>query len=72
MYEIDPKFFNENGSINYEAAMAEGRKGRSRVAYEGCGLIRDAAVQLFRNARHMVSDLYARVSSSRTLQNKAA
>ena len=33
MYEIDQKFFNEDGSLNVEAACAAGRRTHARIAY---------------------------------------
>ena len=35
MYEIDPKFFNNDGSLDVEAACAAGRKAHSRTINEG-------------------------------------
>ncbi|MEM7303779.1 MAG: hypothetical protein AAF468_22085 [Pseudomonadota bacterium] len=39
MYKIDPKFFDKDGSINYEKAFAAGRLERSRAAYKTFGYI---------------------------------
>ena len=35
MYEIDAKFFNEDGSLSVETACAAGRKARSHTIAEG-------------------------------------
>jgi hypothetical protein len=32
MYEIDPKFLNEDGSINYDTACAAGRSAHAKEA----------------------------------------
>ena len=32
MYDIDPKFLNEDGSINYETALRAGRSAHARNA----------------------------------------
>ena len=71
MYEIDPRFFNEDSSINVEVAMAAGHKARSQAAGEGYQAFREAAAKLFRSVRHGTLDLRARVASSAALQNKA-
>ena len=34
MYEPNPKFFNQDGSINFETACAAGRRERSVSAYK--------------------------------------
>ena len=35
MYEIDPKFFSNDGSLDVEAACAAGRKARARIVSHG-------------------------------------
>jgi len=37
MYETDPKFFNQDGSINFDTACAAGRHERSASAHKGIG-----------------------------------
>ena len=72
MYELDKRFFDEDGSVNVEAAMAAGRKAHSHHLFEGFGLVGDTAVQLFRCARRAAASLYTRISSSRAFQSKTA
>ena len=43
MYEIDAKFFNEDGSLDIEAACAAGRKARSRIIGDGASHMLGAA-----------------------------
>lgn len=35
MYEINPKFFDDDGSLDVEAACAAGRKARAHIIGEG-------------------------------------
>lgn len=51
MYNIDPKFFNDDGSINTEAAMAAGRKARARAAREGATEVKAFGTKLAEMAR---------------------
>jgi hypothetical protein len=39
MYKTDPKFFNQDGSINFDTACAAGRFERSKSAHKGIGSI---------------------------------
>ena len=43
MYEIDPKFFNRDGSLDVEAACAAGRKARSLILSDGASQMLRAA-----------------------------
>lgn len=43
MYEIDPKFFNDDGSINTDKACRAGRKAQARTAREGAAIFKTAA-----------------------------
>ena len=43
MYEIDPKFFNRDGSLDVEAACAAGRIARSRIISDGVSHMLSAA-----------------------------
>ncbi len=48
MYEINPKFLNEDGSINYRAACDAGRLERSKTARRGLRLIWSGASAVLR------------------------
>ena len=50
MYEIDPKFLNEDGSINTDAACAAGRKAQARTTVAGAGEIKVFAKRFFATA----------------------
>jgi hypothetical protein len=49
MYEINPKFLHADGSINTEAARAEGRKARAEAFQEGCKTISELFGRLVRS-----------------------
>lgn len=72
MYELDKRFFNEDGSFNIEVAMEAGRKARCQGLSEGFSVLGDMAVQLFQSARRATAGLHARISSSRAFQGKTA
>ena len=55
MYNIDPKFLNADGTINNEAAMAAGRKARTRAAGVGFKTIYAIARDLFRAGNQISS-----------------
>lgn len=58
MFDADPKFFNEDGSIDYETALAAGRMARAaafRHAIAACGSAVARACRLFRAGRVGVS-----------------
>ena len=72
MYEIDPRFRNEDGSVDVETAMAAGRKAHAQSVGDGCKHMRALAVRLLHQARHMVLNLHARMSLHRAARNRAA
>lgn len=72
MYELDQKLFNNDGSINIEAAMEAGRKARAQDLSEGCGVVRDAVAQLILTLWRTVSGSYTRISSSRMFRDRTA
>ena len=72
MPQVDPRFLNEDGSIDVESAMAAGRKAHAEAVHEGWSVARKNAVGVLRDVRRMVLSLRARVSSSRAVQKKAA
>lgn len=60
MYEADRKFFNADGSVNREAAMAEGRLLRSREANAACRSLAGAVKAAFRRALDVTTGPEAR------------
>ncbi len=38
-YSADPKFFNDDGTINFELALAAGRQARSETAAKALGSV---------------------------------
>ena len=57
MYDIDPKFFNEDGSFNTEAACDAARKARACAAAEGPNVASGAINQLLRYTGQTLSEL---------------
>ena len=55
MYDIDEMFFNEDGTVNCEAACQAGRKARGRAAGESVDFLKDAISGLFRTVGRAVS-----------------
>ena len=55
MYDIDDKFFNEDGTVNYEAACQEGRKARGRAAGESAEFLQSTLAGLVRCAARAIS-----------------
>ena len=55
MYEIDTKFFNNDGSFDVEAACVAGRKSRARAVREGARQMARGLVQIADAARHGAS-----------------
>ncbi len=72
MHKQDRKFLNKDGSFDLEAAVAAGRNARAQDLSEGCGIVRDAAVQLASIAWRAAAVLSSRISSSRVFPSKAA
>ncbi len=72
MYETDRRFFDADGSVNTEVAMAAGREARSQALFEGFSIVGDTAVRLFQSARRATAGLFVRVPSPRALQGKTA
>lgn len=64
MYEIDPKFRNEDGSINIEAARAAGRRQRAQAAGEGFRYLRAVAGRMVSQTKALTSRLVEYVSSA--------
>lgn len=67
MYEIDPKFFNEDGSLNVELAMAAGRKARGEAAGHSFEVVEKSSEPM----RNWFSDLFA-FASGRLNTDKSA
>ncbi len=72
MYETDRRFFNADGSVNIEVAMAAGRKARAQDLSEGFSIVGDTAVRLFQSAWRATASFCARISSARGFQSKTA
>ena len=60
-YSLDPKFFNDDGSLDVESAMAAGRRAHSQGAHRSF----QVAARIVQNARHAVRNLPARLSPLR-------
>ncbi len=72
MYEIDPRFLNKDGSFKVEEAMEAGRQARTEAAYEGCRVVREGAMQLYRNVRRVASNALVSSSSGKFAGKSAA
>ena len=70
MYELDRMFFHKDGSFNVEAAMAAGHEARARELSEGCGIARDAVVQLILSLWRAAVSCCARIASRRAVQDR--
>ena len=55
MYDIDKKFFNEDGTVNCEAACQAGSKARGKAAGESVQFLKDATSGLIRAAGRAIS-----------------
>jgi hypothetical protein len=72
MFELDQRFFNNDGSVNVEAAMTAGRKARAEGLPEGCGIVRDAVAQLILSLWRAVAGSCTRISPSRVFRDRTA
>ena len=59
MYEIDPKFFNDDGSINYEAAEAACHEARAETSRKIVTAFRQILPLAGRALSHMPDDILA-------------
>jgi len=55
MYDIDKKFFNEDGTVNCEAACRAGRKARGRAAGESAEFLKTTISGPVRAASRAIS-----------------
>jgi len=72
MFEPDSRFFNENGSINLEAATAAGRDARSEALVAGLNTISHMMATMFQGTQRAVVHCYTRLSSSPAVQEETA
>lgn len=55
MYDIDERFFNEDGTVNCEAACQASRKARGRSAGESAEFLNTTIAGLVRRAGRAIS-----------------
>jgi hypothetical protein len=55
MYDIDEKFFHEDGTVDCETACRAGRKARAEAAGESMEFLKDVVSGLARAASSVVS-----------------
>ena len=72
MYQIDPRFYNEDGSINFEIADSASRKARAQAAGDGFRIILRMVRRMFHTGKHLSDVLGERLPSTQPLQDKAA
>ena len=55
MYEIDTKFFGEDGALDTERARVAGRKARAQAAGDGYGIIAGGVRSLIEAGKRVVA-----------------